>query len=72
MSTNAVNKVKNAYNNSLCNLSSIKIQLLMILKKGLLTEVETKLRKNSQKGNKILGRACSEWEGRSTTNKHFF
>ena len=33
------------YNNSLCNLSSIKIQLLIILKKGLLTELEKKEKK---------------------------
>ena len=30
---------KNAYNNSLCNLSSIKIQLLMILKKYLFPRI---------------------------------
>ena len=46
------------YNNSLCNLSSIKIQLLMILKKGLLTELEKKIKnknkQDSQKGNKIF------------------
>ena len=35
--------------------SLIKIQLLMILRKGLLTELE---KKNSQKGNILGGRAC--------------
>ena len=44
---------KNAYNNSLCNLSSIKIQLLIILKKILLTELEKN--KQSQKGNIFWG-----------------
>ena len=44
---------KNAYNNSLCNLSSIKIQLLMILKKYLLTELE------KNKKNKILKKAIA-------------
>ena len=49
---------KNAYNNNLCNLSSIKkIQLLLILKKSLLTELEKtkKENKDSQKGNDLLG-----------------
>ena len=47
---------KNAYNKSLCNPSLIKIQLLMILKKGLLTELETqkKKKKDSQKVNKFF------------------
>ena len=35
--------------------SSIKIQLLMILKNGLLTELEKNKKINSQKGNKIFG-----------------
>ena len=42
----------------------------MILKKGLLTEIERKLKKNSQQGNN-WGRACYEWVGRSTANQQF-
>ena len=34
--------------------SLIKIQLLMILKKGLLTELKKIKKKNSQKGNNIF------------------
>ena len=55
--------------------------LLMILKKGLLTELEGE-KKDSQKafkGNIFFlwgggggGRACFGWVGRSTTNQHFF
>ena len=45
------------YNNNLSNLSSIKKQLLLILKKSLLTEFEKKKKENkdSQKGNDFLG-----------------
>ena len=41
----------------------------MILKKGLLTELEKKkiIKKNSQKGSKIFGVG----PGRSTANQHF-
>ena len=48
-------KGKNAYNNNQCNLSSIKIQLLTILKTSLLIELEKiKKNKDSQKGNFFL------------------
>ena len=57
-------------NNSLCNLSSIKIQMLIILKKGLLTELERK-KKILRKAILFLGRACFVWEGRSMANRHF-
>ena len=52
MSTNAVNKVRMLIITVSVTVSSIKIQLLMILKKGLLTELEKKLKKkkDSQKG----------------------
>ena len=44
------------YNNNLSNLSSIKKkQLLLILKKSLLTEFKKKENKDSQKGNDFLG-----------------
>ena len=43
------------YNNSLCNLSSSKIQLLMILKKSLLTELEKKKKKIFRKAIIFLG-----------------
>ena len=46
----------------------------MILKKGLLTELEKNLKKkkDSQNGNKkSFGRACFGWVGRSTANQHF-
>ena len=46
----------------------------MILKKGLLTELERKKKKkDSQKDNTqhFLGRACFGWVGRSTENQHF-
>ena len=62
----------NAYNNSLCNLSSIKQQLLMILKKGLLTELEKNYKKKYQKGISFLGgRVHFGWVGRSTANQDF-
>ena len=40
------------------------MQLLMILKKGLLTELEKK--RKAQNGNKMF------WVGRSTVNQHIF
>ena len=43
--------------------SLFKIQRLMILKKGLLTELEKK------KDSHFLGRACFGWVGRSTENQ---
>ena len=51
---------KNAYNKSLCNPSLIKIQLLMILKKGLLTELETQKKKK-----KILRKSINFFGGRA-------
>ena len=42
----------------------------MILKKGLLTELEKK--KISRKAMKFLGRACFGWVGRSKENQHYF
>ena len=51
------------------------MQLLMILKKGLLIELEGE-KKDSQKAfkgnNSFRGRACFGWVGRSTKNQHFF
>ena len=45
------------YNNNLSDISSIKKQLLLILKKSLLTEFENRKKENkeSQKGNDFLG-----------------
>ena len=47
----------------------------MILKKDLLTELEKKYKKDSQKGNNYLGgggMACFARVSRSTANQHFF
>ena len=73
MSTNAVNKVRMLIITVSVTVSSIKIQLLMILKKGLLTESEKfkKKKKDSQKGYFFFGRACFGWVGRSSANQHF-
>ena len=53
--------------------SLIKIQLLMILK-GLLTELEKNLKKKISERQYIfgVGRACFGWVGRSTANQLFF
>ena len=59
------------YNNNLSNLSSIKKQLLLILKKSLLTEFE-KRKKILRKAMIFWGRACFGWVDRSTANQHFF
>ena len=52
----------------------LKYSFLMILKKGLLTELEKKkLRKKfSERQYNFLGRACFGWIGRSMANQHFF
>ena len=46
----------------------------MILKKGLLTELEKKIKKkeNYRKAIIFLGWACFGWIGRSTANQNFF
>ena len=52
-------------------LSSIKIQRFMILKTGLLTELEKKSKKNLRKAIIFGGSACFGWVGRSTANQYF-
>ena len=56
--------------------SLIKIQGLIILRKGLLTELEKnkkiKKKRFSERQQHFLGRACFGWVYRSTENQHFF
>ena len=48
------------------------MQLLMILKKGLLTKLEKNKKKILERQSIFSGRACFGWGGRSTANQHFF
>ena len=48
-----------------------KIQLLMILKKSLLTELEKKNKKTFSERQFFWGGACFGWVGRSTANQRF-
>ena len=49
------------------------MQLVMILKKCLLMELEKNLKKKIlRKAIFLGGRACFGWVGRSTANQHFF
>ena len=60
------------YNNNLSSLSSIKKQLLLILKKSLLTEFEKKKIKILRKAMIFWGRACFGLVDRSTVNQLLF
>ena len=51
--------------------SLIEIQLLVILKKGLLTELEKKQKRFSERQYFFGGRACFGWVARNTANNFF-
>ena len=71
-STNAVYKVKMHMITVSVTVSLIKIQLRAFtdLKKVLIDREKLK-KKDSQRQNNFLGRACFGWVGRSMANQHF-